>query len=253
VTRLRAAALGAAVLSIAAGCGGHGDGARGGHPTVSAAASLKAAFEDYDRSLGSASARFNFGGSDELAAQIRQGAPADVYAAANTSLPRGLFRAGLVERPVVFARNRLVIAVPAGRGPVRTLADLARPGVKLALGAASVPVGSYARRVLARLGAAKRRRILANVRSNEPDVAGVVGKLLQGAAEAGFVYATDVLAARGRLRAIELPRALRPSVRYGGAVVRRARHPTQAAAFIHGLLRGAGRRALRRAGFGPAG
>ena len=249
---LRAAALGAAALWIATGCG-DGDGARGGHPTVSAAASLKAAFEDYDRSLGGASARFNFGGSDELAAQIRQGAPADVYAAADTSLPRALFRSGLVEKPVVFARNRLVVAVRAAGGRVRTLGDVARPGVKLALGAASVPVGSYTRQVLARVPVAERRRILANVRSNEPDVAGVVGKLLQGAADAGFVYATDVVGARGRLRAIELPRALRPSIRYGAAVVRRARHPRQAAAFIRGLLRGAGRRALRRAGFGTPG
>ena len=88
-----------------------------------------------------------------------------------------------------------------------------------------MPIGSYTREVLGRLGQEDRRRILANVRSNEPDVGGVVGKLTHGAADAGFVYVTDVAAAAGKLQAIDLPGELRPTVAYGVAVVKGARDP----------------------------
>jgi molybdate transport system substrate-binding protein len=114
-----------------------------------------------------------------------------------------------------------------------------------------VPIGSYTRTVLERLPAAQRRAILAGVRSQEPDVAGIVGKLTQGAVDAGFVYVSDVRGAGGRLRAIELPGALQPSVAYGVAVVRGSEHAEQARAFVDGLLRGAGRGALADAGFEP--
>jgi molybdate transport system substrate-binding protein len=245
-----AAALAACALALT-GCGG-ADGA-GEEPVliVSAAASLKAAFEAYARDFEKAEVRYSFAGSDELAAQIRQGAKPDVYAAANTRIPQTLYDEGRLERPVVFVANRLVLAVPTARGNIGSLEDLARPGIKLAIGAPSVPVGSYTRELLSRLGDGVARRILANVRSNEPDVAGVVGKLTQGAADAGFVYATDVVATRGRLRAIELPGRLEPSVRYGIAVVRGGEHRTAARAFVGGLLEGAGREVLRRAGFQP--
>jgi molybdate transport system substrate-binding protein len=110
-------------------------------------------------------------------------------------------------------------------------------------------VGSYTRKVLGGLPAAQRRAILANVRSNEPDVGGVVGKVAQGAADAGFVYVTDVKAASGRLRAIELPASLSPQVVYEAAVVKGTDHPEQARSFLRGLLSGHGRDALRQAGF----
>jgi molybdate transport system substrate-binding protein len=211
---------------------------------VSAASSLRTALTGY------ADARYSFAGSDELAAQIRQGVAPDVFAAANTALPEALHAEGLVEEPVAFASNRLVLAVPAG-SPVRSLDDLAQPGVKLAIGSASVPIGAYTRDVLDRLPGAQGDRVLANVRSNEPDVAGVVGKLTQGAADAGFVYVTDVAAADGALEAIDLPEALQPRVTYGVAVVKGADHPEEARQFVDGLLGGAGREALRAAGFEP--
>jgi molybdate transport system substrate-binding protein len=240
----------ALALALAA-CGGNDAGARRPDLIVSAASSLRQAFTSYGEHFKSARVRLSFAGSDELAAQIRQGVRPDVFASANTTLPDELHAKGLVGPPTVFAGNRLVIAVPAGAEKVRSLGDLARHGVTIAMGSASVPVGSYTRKVLSGLPAAEEKAILANVRSNEPDVAGVVGKLTQGAVDAGFVYITDVNATDGTLKAIALPSSLQPSVAYGAAVVTGARHPRQARAFIAGLLRGAGRKALAAAGFEP--
>ncbi|HWT22490.1 MAG TPA: molybdate ABC transporter substrate-binding protein [Solirubrobacteraceae bacterium] len=219
--------------------------------TVSAAASLKTAFTEYGKRFPGASARFSFAGSDELAAQIEQGVKPDVYAAANTSLPDDLYAKGLVEKPIVFAGNALVLAVPAGGGKVSSLDDLAKEGVTIAIGQEDVPVGSYTRTVLEQLPAAQRKAVLANVRTEEPDVAGVTGKLTQGAVDAGFLYVSDVRATGGRLQAIDLPDELEPQVAYGVAVVKGAAQPEQARAFIDGLLDGAGARALRDAGFEP--
>ena len=244
-----------AVLLFAAGCGSDydGDSGSGDKPrlTVSAAASLKGAFEAYGKEFTDAQARFSFAGSDELAAQIRKGVEPDVFAAANTKLPDQLFDEGKVQKPVIFAGSRLVLAVPAGSTEVKSIDDLAKPGVKLGVGAESVPVGSYTREVLSRLPAGQEKAILANVRSNEPDVSGVVGKLTQGAADAGFVYVTDVVATEGKVKAIELPKSLQPSVEYGIAVVKGAKQPEQAQAFIDGLVDGAGAKALQDAGFEP--
>ena len=236
------------VLAVLAGCGGGGGEER---LTVSAASSLKRPFAAYGEGYPGAEVRLAFGGSDELAAQIRQGVRPDVFAAANRKLPEQLFAAGLVEKPRVFAGNRLVLAVPAGATGVSSLADLTEPGVRVAAGAPGVPVGAYTREVLARLPARQRRAIEANIRSSEPDVGGVVAKLTQGAVDAGFVYVTDVAAAGDRLRAIPLPRSLTPRVAYAVAVVEGARRPAAARAFVDGLLRGRGAVALRAAGFEP--
>jgi molybdate transport system substrate-binding protein len=243
-------AIGVALAALAlpvAGCGG---GASGDPVVVSAASSLQSAFTEYADRAG-IDARQSFAGSDELAAQIRAGAVPDVYAAADTELPDQLHTDGLVGRPVPFASNRLVLAVPAGSSAVRRLADAGEPGVSLAIGDPQVPIGVYTREVLARLGPAGSKAILANVGSEEPDVAGIVGKLTQGAVDAGFVYATDVAAAGGRLRSIALPDRLQPRVTYAAAVVRGAQHAGAARDFVDGLLHGAGAAALRRAGFGP--
>jgi molybdate transport system substrate-binding protein len=244
----RTAAL---LLVLVAGCGGSGGGGSGSgrqsQPlTVSAAASLKPAFLQYHSGN-----RYSFAGSDVLAAQIKAGARPDVYAAANTKLPQQLYKAGLLNKPVVFAGNRLVIAVPAGKTKVKTLADLAKPGVTIAAGSASVPVGSYTRQVLGRLPAAQSKKILANFRSNEPDVAGVVGKISQGAVDAGFVYVTDVKASGGKLRAIALPAKLQPRVAYAAAVVTGSKLHHKASGFVKGLLLGRGKSALSSAGFEP--
>jgi molybdate transport system substrate-binding protein len=252
---MRWAAIALAVAAMVAGCGGD-DEQTSGQPrkqplVVSAAASLKDAFTSYGDSFSGADVKLSFAGSDELAAQIRQGVKPDVFAAANTKLPDELFAQGLVEKPTVFAGNELVIAVPASQGKIDSLDDLAESGVKLAIGAEGVPVGDYTRKVLDGLPAAQRKAILGNVRSNEPDVKGVVGKLTQGAVDAGFVYRSDVRAADDELTAIALPAELKPKVAYGVAVVKGAKHPEQARAFVQGLLNGAGAKALDAAGFLP--
>ena len=154
--------------------------------TVSGAASLQEALTEC-----APDAKLQFAGSDELAAQIRQGAPVDVLAAANTKIPDELAGEGKLEEPVAFASNQLVLAVPAD-SDIQGLDDLEGDGVRLVIGAEGVPVGDYTRTVLGNLPPAQGEAILANVRSEEPDVKGVVGKLAQGAADAGFVYATDV-------------------------------------------------------------
>jgi molybdate transport system substrate-binding protein len=246
----------AAVLALCAGCGGSGGsgGASvGGKPTitVSAASSLQSAFDTYAKEFPQADVRAQFAGSDELAAQITQGVKPDVYAAANTSLPQQLHAKGLVGKPEVFAGNELVLGVPAQGAKVHRLGDLGAHGVTIATGADSVPVGAYTKQVLDRLGAAQEHAILANVRSQEPDVKGVVGKIMQGAVDAGFVYRSDVRAADGRLQAIALPARLRPKVAYSVAVVSGAKQPVLAQRFIDGLVGGRGQQALRAAGFLP--
>jgi molybdate transport system substrate-binding protein len=264
--RVRAWAAGLLALALAiAGCGSDGeDGASSGggygsqatptpRLTVSAATSLKTALTAYGQDFADADVRLSFAGSDELAAQIRQGVEPDVFASANTKLPDALFDEGLVEQPKVFTGNRLVLAVPASgaKHEITSLDDLADDGVRIAIGAESVPVGAYTRTVLDRLPAAQSTAILDNVRSNEPDVGGVVGKLSQGAVDAGFVYVTDVEASGGKLKPIDLPDELQPAVAYGVAIVKDAKEPEAARAFVDGLISGAGQEALRAAGFEP--
>jgi molybdate transport system substrate-binding protein len=244
ITR-RTLAAGLVALALA-GCGGDDDG---DELTVSAASSLTEAFEAYDADF-EGDARFSFAGSDELAAQIRAGAPVDVFASANTSLPDELYADGLVEAPVEFARNRLVLATPAGSG-IDALGDLERPGIDLVIGAEGVPVGDYTREVLAGVSASLREAIFDAVRSEEPEVKGIVGKLVAGAADAGFVYTSDVVAAGDELRAVELPPVLEPEVAYGVAVVADSDDPDLANEFISGLLDGPGAQALLDAGFLP--
>lgn len=237
------------LLVLIAGCGGEPGAGDKPELTVSAAASLTEALGVYADQFEPAQVRLSLGGSDELAAQIRRGVRPDVFAAANTDLPQALAREGLVEPPVVFATNTLVLAVPAGSS-IDSLDDLEAPGTQLVVGSASVPVGKYTRKVLARHGPERSQRILAGVRSEEPDVKGVVAKVAGGAADAGFVYRTDALAAGDRVRAIELPESLKPEGSYGVAIVRGASQPRLAREYVAGLRAGAGARALREAGFG---
>jgi molybdate transport system substrate-binding protein len=226
------------------GCGGADDAQRGESAlTVSAAASLTEVFPLIDPAP-----RYNFAGSDELATQIREGAPADVYAAASSRYPQELFDEGLVEEPVTFASNRLVLIVPTDNpAGIRTVGDIAEPATKLVIAAEGVPVGDYTREVLDDLGLAA---ALDNVVSNEGDVKGVVGKVTLGEADAGFVYATDVKAASSRLVAIPIPRRGQPTVRYEVAVVQRSGEESAAWSFVADLLSAKGRRELQRAGFG---
>jgi molybdate transport system substrate-binding protein len=236
---------------VLVGCGGDSGSDAKPQLTVSAAASLKSAFTEFGKQFPDATARFSFAGSDELAAQIERGVKPDVYAAANTKLPDELHAKGLVEAPTVFAGNQLVLAVPADGSKVDSLDDLETPGVKLAIGAKDVPVGTYTHTVLDKLPAKQSAAILKNVRTEEPDVAGITGKLTQGAVDAGFLYASDVRATDDKLKAIELPDSLQPTVAYGVAVVKGAKHPEEAKKFIAGLLDGAGADELEAAGFLP--
>jgi molybdate transport system substrate-binding protein len=248
--RVRLPALAALLAAAAiAGCGSSKEGE--GDLLVSAATSLKSALTAYGEEFAQANVQASFAGSDELAAQIRSGAKPDVFAAANTKLPDELFAEGLVEKPQVFAGNELVLAVPADGAKVGGLDDLGKPGVKIAIGSEAVPIGAYTRKVLARLDAATRKAILANVRSQEPDVGGITAKLTQGAVDAGLLYATDVVASNGRLQSIRLPAELQPEVAYGVAIVKGARNGGAARKFVDGLLRGAGADDLRKAGFKP--
>ena len=246
--RHRSLALLAVVLAaVPAGCGSSDDD----DLPVSAATSLKSAFERYGEQFDAARTQFSFAGSDELAAQIRAGAKPAVFAAANTKLPDQLYEDGLVEKPTTFATNRLVLAVPAKDAKVDSFDDLTTPRVRIATGSPTVPIGSYTRKVLGRLDPAERTAILANVRSNEPDVGGISAKLTQGAVDAGFLYITDVKATNGRLRAIELPKELQPEVAYGVAIVKGAKNHKAAEDFVAGLLDGDGAAALKAAGFEP--
>ncbi len=221
---------------------------------VSAASSMTEALESCAPKFGdaeNAEVRLSFAGSDELAAQIRQGAKVDVYAAANTRIPDELHAEGLLSKPVEFATNEFVLAVPKD-SDISSLEDLTKEGTTIVIGSESVPIGAYTRETLAKLPPDQEKAILANVRSNEPDVKGIVGKLTQGAADAGFVYVTDVNATGGDLKAIKLANDLEPNVTYGAGVVKQAEQPELAKKFVEGLTEGDCAQALADAGFGPA-
>ena len=228
------------LLGFVGGCGG--DDAGNGPLDVYAAASLAEVFPQID-----SAARFSFAGSDELANQIREGAPADVYAAASSKYPQELFEEGLVEEPVTFTSNRLVLIVPrANPAAIESVEDILQRGTRLVVAAVGVPVGDYTRTVLETLGLSA---ALDNVVSNEDDVKGVAGKVALGEADAGFVYATDVTPVADRVLAIELPDDAQPPIEYQAAVVVGTDDADAARAFVEALLGETGREALERAGF----
>jgi molybdate transport system substrate-binding protein len=237
-----------AALAIA-GCGEDGGDDDAGELTVSAASSLTEAFEAYGERT-EIEEKFSFAGSDDLAAQIRQGAPVDVFAAANTSLPEALHEEGLVGEPTNFIANELVLAVPAG-SQITKLHQVGESGVDVVVGARGVPVGDYTREAINRIDGSLPGEILDNVRSEEPDVKSIVAKLATGAADAGFVYASDVDAAGDDLVAIELSELIAPDVEYGIAIVSESDNAEAAQEFVDGLLDGAGREALLGAEFLP--
>ena len=210
---------------------------------VLAAASLTEVFPRIDRRPA-----YSFGGSNQLAFQLRQGAPADVFASASPQYTQSLFRDGVVERPVTFASNRLVLVVPKENpAGIRSVFDLRRKDVKLVIGGARVPIGAYTRDVLRRLGLSG---VLSKVVSQEPDAKGIVGKVGLGQADAGFVYSTDYRAASDRLAPIAIPARAQPKVRYEIAVVARSTHKAAARAWIARLRAARAQRLLRTAGFG---
>jgi molybdate transport system substrate-binding protein len=236
--------LTASIALVLAGCGGDDGGAQGdtGGLTVYAAASLTDVFPTID-----SAPEYNFAGSDELATQIREGAPADVYAAASSRYPQELFDEGLVEEPVTFATNRLVLIVPSDNpAGIESLEDVTAPGPKLVIAAEGVPVGDYTREVLEELGLTA---ALDNVVSNEDDVRGVLGKVALGEADAGFVYITDAAVSEEDVTVIELPEESQPPIEYQIAVVSASDNTEAAEAFVQEVLGPDGQEALEAAGF----
>lgn len=223
--------------------------------TVLAAASLSEAFteiaERYERAHPGTEVALELAASSTLAAQVRAGAPFDVLATADERTMAEVRRAELVEQPVTFATNRLVVIVPADNpGDVRGIEDLARPGTAVVLAQPDVPVGAYARRVFAALGIAE--AVEANVVSNALDVKAVVAAVSLGEADGGIVYATDVTAALGS-RVRVFPIHARVSVRavYPIALAAEPEHPAGARAFLDFVLSETGREILAAHGFGP--
>jgi molybdate transport system substrate-binding protein len=210
--------------------------------TVYAASSLTDVFPQIDKAP-----KYSFGASSTLAAQIAQGAPADVFASANTTIPDQLYAKGLVQKPVVFTRNRLVLVVPtANPAGIHSVYDLRRPGIKLVIAASTVPVGGYTLQVLKQMGLSD---VLANVVSRESDVRSVLSKVALGEADAGFVYSTDAKTVLGKVAVIKIPAWAQPKVTYELAVVSASANKAVARKFINEVLSAAGQKKLLAAGF----
>lgn len=240
----RTALLLLALLALPlAACGGTGD-----EPLVYAASSLKEVLPELEAADGVA---FSFAGSDSLARQIREGAPADALVAASPRHPGELAADGLCDAPVAFATNTLALIVPAEGGRVATLDDLlAGSALRLAIGGPEVPVGAYAREALAAAGADA--ALARNRVSDEPDAASIVAKVALGSADAGIAYVTDA-AASDDVRAVKLPADAQPTVVYAAcAVIRDGEASPAGTAFVAALLGDDAQARLGAAGFGGA-
>ncbi len=230
------------VMFVVAACRAEGSRSAPEPLTIFAASSLTEVFPQlYD------DARYEFAGSDDLALQLREGARADVFAAASPEYPTELHDEGVVEEPVVFATNRLVLIVPAANpGDVHSVDDLDGPDTQLIIGADGVPVGDYTRQILNNLDAVS---VLDSVVSEEEDVRAIVSKVALGEADAGFVYATDVRSMEGDLSSIELPVEAQPVVEYMVAVISDSDRKREARVFVDRLLSDEGAETLESAGF----
>ena len=212
--------------------------------TVYAAASLTDVFPKID-----STPRYSFGGSNTLAAQIQLGAPADVFASANTTLPQQLFQKGLCSQPVVFTRNTLVLIVPKSNpARVHSVYDLTKSSLKLDVAAAAVPVGAYTRQILKNMALTS---VLNNVVSNETDVREVLAKVALGEADAGFVYSTDAKTVPGQVTVLTMPAWAQPKAQYGICVVKSSANTAAGQAFVNAVLSKAGQAKLLAAGFLP--
>jgi molybdate transport system substrate-binding protein len=213
--------------------------------TVYAAASLTDVFPRID-----SGEKYSFGGSNMLAAQIQQGAPADVFASANLTLPNQLYAKGLCSKPVVFTRNTLVIVVPtANTAGIHSIYDLTKSGVKIDVAASGVPVGSYTLQILQNMNLSG--AVLKNVVSQETDVREVLTKVALGEADAGFVYSTDAKTVPGKVTVVKVPAWAQPKVQYGICVVSASGNKVDGRAFVNRVLAKAGQAKLLAAGFLP--
>jgi molybdate transport system substrate-binding protein len=245
--RLTVVAVALVSLAIAGGATARASEHSSGHVTgitVYAAASLTDVFPRID-----SGPRYAFGASSMLAAQITQRAPADVFASANTTIPDQLYAKGLVQKPIVFTRNRLVLVVPTSNpAGIHSVYDLKKQGIKLVIAAPAVPVGSYTLQVLKQMGLSS---VLSNVVSRESDVRSVLAKVALGEADAGFVYSTDARTVPGKVAVLKIPAWAQPKVTYELAVVSSSSNKTAARQFIKEVLGKAGQKKLLAAGFLP--
>lgn len=242
-----------ALTLLAVACGATSDAASpADHPRelrIFAAASLTDAFtrlgDEFSSAHPGVAVTLSFAGSNDLVTQIGQGAPADVFASADTT---DMEKAGdLVDRPQTFAGNKLVIAVaPENPKGVTGLADLARKDLKVVLAAPEVPAGRYAREILAAADVAVRPVSL------EVSVKGVVTKVSLGEADAGIVYATDVAAAEGAVDGVAIPDDQNVVAVYPLATLAASAHAEDARAFVDLVLSPEGQQILADAGFLPA-
>ncbi|WFB10875.1 molybdate ABC transporter substrate-binding protein [Streptomyces sp. LX-29] len=255
--RAAAAVLTAALLVPLVGCGGDDDkkgdsggsksgSASGAKLTVLAAASLTDVFTEagkvYEREHPGAKVTFSFAGSQELAAQVRQGIPADALVTADTKTMDGL--SAETGSPTVIAKNRLVIATGEGNPHrIRALRDLADEDLKVVLAAPEVPVGRYSEKVLAD------QDITVRPVSQEPSVRAVLSKVELGEADAGIVYATDADTAPDKVDAVEIPDGQNAVASYPAATLKDSRHADAAARFVTWLSSPAAQKILRDAGF----
>ena len=250
----------AAVCAVATtGCGASGSGSSAPPPgsaasgvsgtiTVFAAASLKESFTGLGRQFESAhpgtKVVFNFGPSSGLAAQITQGAPADVFASASPKNMTQLTDAGLAPSATTFVRNVMTVAVPpTNPGRVTQLSDLAKPAVKVALCQSSVPCGATAAKVFANAG------VKVTPVSQEVDVKAVLAKVTLGEVDAGVVYVTDVRSAGAKVKGIRIPDDVNASTEYPIATLSTSANKATAQAFTDLVLSDQGASALARAGF----
>jgi molybdate transport system substrate-binding protein len=253
---LRVAATAAAVLLLA-GCAGSPGGGTGvaGSPeqrtlTVFAAASLTEVFTEleprFEEVHPGVDVVINFGASSDLAQQIVNGGPADLFAAANPSTMQTVVGAGLVEgEPTVFATNVLQIVTPPGNpAGITSFADLARPDLQVVVCAPQVPCGAAVERIEQVTG------VRLSPVSEEPDVKSTLGKVTTGNADAGLVYATDVNAAGDEVQGIQFPEAGQAVNDYPIAVIAGAPAADLGRAFQGWVTGPVGRAVLGSAGFG---
>ena len=210
--------------------------------TIYAAASLTEALKGFDPAQ-----RYSFAASNTLETQIRNGAPADIFASAAPLNTQRLFRDGLVDKPVTFTSNRLVLIVPKSNpAGIHSVYDLKRKPVKLVIAGPAVPVGAYTRTVLRKMGLTS---VLSKVVSQESDVKAVTGKIALGQGDVGFVYATDARPVSDQVSVIRIPAWAQPRVRYEIAVVSRSSNKAAAQAWIRTILSARGQAALKGYGF----
>lgn len=231
--------------------------------TVFAAASLTSAFEqialDFEAACPGVDVVFNFAGSATLAAQLAEGAPADVFASADERQMAAAADSGRITAlPAIFAHNRLAIITPADNpAGISTFRDLAAPGLRLVLAAPGVPVRAYTDEMLARvasnrqIGPAFSEAVLANVVSEEDNVRQVAVKVQLGEADAGVVYTSDAVLEPALVQVIAIPRMINPRASYPIAPLADSAQPALAADFIAAVLSAEGQAVLAGFGFEP--